>query len=209
MQALDQLRTIEIPSSRDEIDHLRFEAAIDQGLAVTSATDHHIKVGEVDVVVKTTVSQIPSGAQLPSVYPEPLATLMGEIGPSLWVSLRAWADKPDSRNEIDELLQFGVPTTYESIDGRGPMRGMVFVFAGTLKSMTREQARRAVEQAGGKVHGSASESTTAVVAGVGANGGPKLRRAAEYDADIWTEDEFLVAIGEHIAKAAERPNGPE
>ena len=75
------------------------------------------------------------------------------------------------------------------------MAGMTFVLTGTLASMSREEACHAVEQMGGRVRGSVTETTTAVVAGAGADGGAKLKQAAKHDVDVWTEDEFLAALG--------------
>ncbi len=57
----------------------------------------------------------------------------------------------------------------------GPLTGRTYVLTGTLASMTREQAEAALERLGGKVAGSVSRKTTAVV--VGADAGSKAEKA--------------------------------
>ncbi len=193
-QAVEQLREIELPSSRDDVDYLRFGAAIEQGLANTSTAEHHINVGAENITFRTHVSQMPSGVPLPEAYPQPLATLMNNTGPAMWRSLREWADSPASGVDVAELLRFGTPAPYQRPSRQGLLAGLVFVFTGTLESMTREEACRAIERLGGKVQGSVSERTSVVVAGAGADGGSKLRRASKLDIDVWTEAEFLSEI---------------
>jgi NAD-dependent DNA ligase len=195
VQALGQLQNVELPSSRDDIHYLQFETAMNQGLVNTTMTDHHIKLGAADVVLRSKVSEMPVGVSLPPAYPEPLATLMNEVGPVMWKSLREWADSPDSRDEVHELLQFGAPAEYQPRASHGAMTGMIFVFTGTLQSMTREEACRAVEGAGGIVEGSVSEQTSVVVTGTGSERGTKLRQATKFGVDLWNEEEFLAAIG--------------
>jgi DNA ligase (NAD+) len=57
----------------------------------------------------------------------------------------------------------------------GPLTGRTYVLTGTLASMTRDEAAAAIERLGGKVSGSVSKKTSAVV--VGAEPGSKAERA--------------------------------
>jgi DNA ligase (NAD+) len=59
---------------------------------------------------------------------------------------------------------------------RGALAGKTFVLTGTLPTLSRDQARELIEQAGGKVTASVSRQTDYVVAGNDA--GSKLEKAA-------------------------------
>jgi DNA ligase (NAD+) len=60
--------------------------------------------------------------------------------------------------------------------------------------MTRDQATSAIEQLGGKVVGSVSRKTTAVI--VGADAGCKAEKARELGVTTLDEAAFLALIGD-------------
>ena len=66
------------------------------------------------------------------------------------------------------------------------------MLTGTLAAMTREAAQAAIEALGGKVTGSVSKKTTALIAGEEA--GSKLDKARTLGVTIFTEAEFLERI---------------
>ena len=104
-----------------------------------------------------------------------------EIGPVLAASVRDWLDEPRNRELIDRLRAAGVrmevpPEERAALAAPGPLTGRTYVLTGTLTSMTREEAAAALERLGGKVAGSVSKKTTAVV--VGAEAGSKADKAA-------------------------------
>ncbi len=68
------------------------------------------------------------------------------------------------------------------------LKGQVFVFTGTLKEFTREEAKRRVEELGGEVKGSVSSRVDFVV--VGENPGSKYTKAQELGLKIIGEEEF-------------------
>ena len=74
-----------------------------------------------------------------------------------------------------------------------PLSGSSFVVTGTLSQMSREEAKQAIRDAGGKVSGSVSKKTDFVV--VGENPGSKAEKAQELSVRILSEKEFLVMIG--------------
>jgi ATP-dependent DNA ligase len=73
-----------------------------------------------------------------------------------------------------------------------PLAGKILVFSGTL-STNRKKATAMAQGAGAKVTGDVSGSTTHLVAGPGA--GTKVDKAEAKGVTIWTEDDFLAAVG--------------
>lgn len=70
----------------------------------------------------------------------------------------------------------------------GKFDGMTFVITGTLPSMKRSEAQKAIENLGGKVSGSVSKKTDFVLAGD--NAGSKLTKAESLSIKIIDEAEF-------------------
>jgi DNA ligase (NAD+) len=120
-----------------------------------------------------------------------------EIGPVLAESVRSWFDEPRNRQLIDRLRAAGVrmevpPEERASRGQEGPLTGKTYVLTGTLQSMTRDQATAAIERLGGKVAGSVSRKTTAVI--VGADAGSKAEKAGELGVTTLDEAAFLKLI---------------
>jgi DNA ligase (NAD+) len=104
-----------------------------------------------------------------------------EVGPVLAASIREWFDEPRNRELIARLAAAGVrmevpPEERAALATPGPLTGKTYVLTGTLASMSREEATAALERLGGKVTGSVSRKTTAVI--VGADAGSKADKAA-------------------------------
>jgi DNA ligase (NAD+) len=115
-----------------------------------------------------------------------------EIGPVVAASIRAFADEPHNRALVDKLATAGVnmESRQPPVDqaAPGPLAGKTFVVTGTLETMTREEASKAIEDLGGKVAGSVSKKTTYLVAG--ADAGTKLDKAKQLGTPILSEAEF-------------------
>jgi DNA ligase (NAD+) len=116
-----------------------------------------------------------------------------EIGPVLADSVRAWFDEPANQRLVERLGQAGV--RLEATDAErarasasGPLTGKTYVLTGTLATMTREEATGAIERLGGKVAGSVSKKTAAVV--VGADPGSKAEKAHALGIPVLDEDAF-------------------
>ena len=72
------------------------------------------------------------------------------------------------------------------------LAGKTFVLTGTLPTLKRDDAKKRIEDAGGKVAGSVSKKTDYVVAGDDA--GSKLDKAKELGVAVIGEDELLKLI---------------
>jgi DNA ligase (NAD+) len=116
-----------------------------------------------------------------------------EIGPVVADSVRAWFDEPANQQLLDRLRQAGVRLEATEAEraratAAGPLTGKTFVLTGTLGSMTREEATAAIERLGGKVAGSVSKKTAAVVAG--ADPGSKAEKAHALGIPLLDEEAF-------------------
>lgn len=75
-----------------------------------------------------------------------------------------------------------------------PLAGKTYVLTGSLKSLSRDEAKARLRALGADVSGSVSKKTTAVVAG--GEAGSKLDKARELGINVLTEVEFLRMIGQ-------------
>ena len=121
-----------------------------------------------------------------------------EIGPVLARSIRSWLDEPRNLRLLERLGAAGVrmevpPAERAARAAPGPLTGRTYVLTGTLALLTREQAAAAVERLGGKVAGSVSRKTSAVI--VGADPGSKADKARALGVPVLDEAGFLTLIG--------------
>ncbi len=93
---------------------------------------------------------------------------------------------------IHELKELGVQTCKEEKEEKGKLKGMTFVFTGTLSCCSREKAKEMVEALGGKVSNSVSHKTTYLV--VGEAPGSKLAKAKKLGIKIIDEKQFLELV---------------
>ncbi|WP_233144362.1 NAD-dependent DNA ligase LigA [Fibrobacter sp. UWB5] len=93
--------------------------------------------------------------------------------------------------EIDELIALGCPTEFKGVV-KTLFQGQTAVITGTLPTMEREEARKLIEENGGKVSGSVSKKTSWVLAGEAA--GSKLTKANELGIPVHDEAWLLAQI---------------
>jgi DNA ligase (NAD+) len=120
---------------------------------------------------------------------------VADVGPVVAASVRAFADEPRNRRLVARLEKAGVNMTSQAPEPTaevGPLAGKVYVLTGTLSTMSREEATEALERLGGRVTGSVSRKTDAVI--FGAEAGSKLTRARELDVETLDEKAFLALI---------------
>lgn len=116
-----------------------------------------------------------------------------EIGPETAKSIVAFFKEKKNRDLIEKLLKAGIKIKQAKPEGElEKLKGNIFVFTGSLKTLTRDQAKEIVEKLSGKASSSVSKNTTYVVAGEDA--GSKLEKAKALGIKIITEDEFLDMI---------------
>ncbi len=115
------------------------------------------------------------------------------IGEQTADSLVEYFQEPANRQMVDELLQSGLVVQSQE-KKRTPLIGRVFLFTGTLQTLSREEAKQLVRANGGQVATSISQRVTDVV--VGENAGSKSKKAEEMGVAILTEQLFLSLIAE-------------
>ena len=120
-----------------------------------------------------------------------------EIGPVVAGAVRAYFEEPRNRELVARLRAAGVRMAGPEPESGAPkpLDGQTFVLTGTLAGMTREEATEGVTALGGRVSGSVSRKTTAVV--VGADPGSKAARARELGVPILDEEAFRQLIMKH------------
>jgi len=111
------------------------------------------------------------------------------IGHEIAKSIRGFFDQDENRKTIQKILDGGVQiSSVQKTEEKekGSLQGKVFVLTGTLEGMTRDQAKAAIESAGGKVTGSVSKNTDYVVAGE--SPGSKIDKAKKLGIEIIDEE---------------------
>jgi|LauGreDrversion4_1035100.scaffolds.fasta_scaffold49385_1 NAD-dependent DNA ligase len=99
----------------------------------------------------------------------------------------AWDDLDRRFRNLHQVSALKVGTDAMSLLGK------TIVFTGTF-TMARVDATKAAEAAGAKVDSSITENTSILVAGWGA-GAEERKKAKAEGVEIWTEDQFVAAVG--------------
>jgi DNA ligase (NAD+) len=116
------------------------------------------------------------------------------VGPAIARAVAAFFSEPRNADLIGRLERSGLTFTEPgAAGGDGALSGRTYVLTGTLATLSRPEATALIESAGGRVAGSVSKKTDAVVAGEEA--GSKLERAKELGVEVIDEDELLRRVG--------------
>jgi DNA ligase (NAD+) len=118
-----------------------------------------------------------------------------EIGLTVAQSVRDWFDDEGNVSLTERLSKAGVRTQIErgkSARGDERFAGKLFVLTGRLESMTRDEARAAIESCGGRVMSSVSKKTDFVIAGEEA--GSKLDKATSLGVSVIDESAFVAML---------------
>jgi DNA ligase (NAD+) len=112
-----------------------------------------------------------------------------EVGPRISAAIREFFTRPANMELVQALKDAGVEMTAEKKLRSTQLAGLTFVLTGTLPTLTRDEAKRRIEAAGGKTAGSVSKKTSYVVAGEEA--GSKLDKAIELKVPVLDEAGLL------------------
>ena len=108
-----------------------------------------------------------------------------EVGPRIADSIREFFQEAKNRQLVEDLRQAGLIFAGTRKQRGTKLAGKTFVLTGTLNRYTREQTKRMIEDAGGKVSASVSKKTDYVVAG--ADPGSKLDKARQLGVQVIDE----------------------
>jgi DNA ligase (NAD+) len=113
---------------------------------------------------------------------------VNEVGPRIAESIVEFFGLAANCTLIERLRQAGLTLTGKKKERGTKLAGKTFVLTGTLARFTRDEAKKMIEDAGGKVTGSVSKKTDYVVAGTDA--GSKLDKAKDLGVPVIDEKEM-------------------
>ena len=113
---------------------------------------------------------------------------VNEVGPRIAESIVEFFSIAANRKLVERLREAKLRLTGEKKQRRTKLAGKTFVLTGTLAKYTRDEAKKMIEDAGGKVTGSVSKKTDYVVAGEDA--GSKLDKAKDLGVNVIDEKEM-------------------
>jgi len=111
-----------------------------------------------------------------------------EVGPRIAQSIVEFFSEPKNCELLQSLSKAGLKFKGKKKERGTKLAGKTFVLTGTLPRLTRDEAKKLIEDAGGRVSGSVSKKTDYVVAG--SDAGSKLDKAKELGVAVIGEDEM-------------------
>jgi DNA ligase (NAD+) len=118
---------------------------------------------------------------------------VNEVGPRIAESIVEFFSIAANRKLVERLREAGLTLKGQKKQRGTKLAGKTFVLTGTLAHFTRDEAKKMIEDAGGKVTGSVSKKTDYVVAG--ADAGSKLDKAKELGVTVIDEREMEKLTG--------------
>jgi DNA ligase (NAD+) len=111
---------------------------------------------------------------------------VNEVGPRIAESIVEFFSIAANRKLVERLREAGLALKGQKKERGTKLADQTFVLTGTLPHLTRDEAKKMIEDAGGKVTGSVSKKTDFVVAGEDA--GSKLDKATELGVKVIDEE---------------------
>ncbi len=118
---------------------------------------------------------------------------VNEVGPRIAKSIAEFFQEPKNRELVDQLRKAGLKLAGAKKQRGTKLAGKTFVLTGTMPRYSRDQAKKMIEDAGGRVAGSVSKKTDYVVAG--ADAGSKLDKAKELGVSVIDEKAMEELLG--------------
>ena len=115
-----------------------------------------------------------------------------DVGEKVAESIYIWFKDRKNQNFLNKMFVSGIIVGKQSARASGKLSGQSFVFTGSLKSLSREDAKNKVRLLGGKILSSVSNKTTYVIAGI--EPGSKLAKAGKLGVEVLTENDFLKVL---------------
>jgi len=118
---------------------------------------------------------------------------VNEVGPRIAESIVEFFGDEHNRKLVSDLRRAGLAFSGQKKEKGTKLAGKTFVLTGTLARHTRDEAKKMIEDAGGRVSGSVSKKTDYVVAG--SDAGSKLDKARELRVSVIGEEELEGLVG--------------
>jgi DNA ligase (NAD+) len=115
-----------------------------------------------------------------------------EVGPRISQAILEFFGQEANQELVQALKDAGVEMTAEKKVRSDKLAGLTFVLTGTLSTLSRDEAKKRIEDAGGKTAGSVSKKTSYVVAGEEA--GSKLDKAQSMGVPVIDESGLLAML---------------
>jgi len=148
-------------------------------------------------VANLIADQLKKMDRLYSVTQSELESIEG-VGPVVAESVGDFFSKKENRVIIDRMITAGVKITTPETREAGVLAGKIFVLTGSLKQLTRNEAKKMIESADGKVGGAVTRNTDYLVYGQAP--GSKLERAKILGVKIIDEQGFQDLITDNLMK---------
>jgi DNA ligase (NAD+) len=117
---------------------------------------------------------------------------VNEVGPRIAQSIVEFFQEPRNRELVERLRKAGLTFRGTKKERGTKLAGKTFVLTGTL-NLPRDQVKKTIEDAGGRVSGSVSKKTDYVIAG--ADAGSKLDKAKELGISVIGEKDLDDLLG--------------
>jgi DNA ligase (NAD+) len=118
---------------------------------------------------------------------------VNEVGPRIAKSIGEFFAEAKNRDLVKKLGEAGLTFSGKKKERGTKLAGKTFVLTGTLERHSRDEAKKMLEDAGGRVSDSVSKKTDYVIAGTDA--GSKLDKAKELGIPVIGEKEMTELLG--------------